>query len=119
MNIIICGSRDFDDYALLEKKCNKLFGKIKNAVIFSGNAASGADRLGEKYAAMNGRSIRRFPADWLKHGKKAGILRNIRMLEQVGLNGAVIAFWDGKSRGTKHMILIARKAGMKVKVIQI
>jgi recombinational DNA repair protein (RecF pathway) len=106
MKTIIAGSRSITDYDVI-KKYIKVFeethGKI--SLVISGTA-KGVDELGERYANENNIPLSRFPADWDKHGKKAGILRNIEMANNAN---ALIAFWDGKSKGTKHMIDTASK----------
>lgn len=113
-HVIIAGSRDFNDQALLNERCDHLLAKRENVVIVSGGAR-GADTLGERYAEQRGLHVLRMPADWNKHGKQAGYIRNQDMLQRAN---ALIAFWDGKSRGTEHMISIARKAGLAVRVVR-
>ena len=81
--------------------------------IISG-AARGADNLGAVYAYDKGIFLWTMPADWVKHGKKAGILRNLEMAKHAD---ALVAFWDGKSKGTKHMIQTAIDRGLYIKVI--
>jgi hypothetical protein len=130
MRVIIAGSREFNDYALLEKECNKIFlnlaeeGIISHRVeesrgcieIISGTA-NGADKLGEGFAKEYSLNIKRFPANWSLYGKRAGYLRNEEMaLYAKEDNGFLIAFWNG-SKGTKHMIDLAHKHGLKVFVI--
>ena len=56
----------------------------------------------------------RFPADWDKYGKAAGYKRNGEMARNAD---ALIAFWDGKSRGTKHMIDLAKKYDLQARVV--
>lgn len=115
--IIIAGGRDFNDYNLLKKKVNNLISekrKTHQIYIVSGKAR-GADSLGEKYANENGLNIMEFPADWDKHGKSAGYKRNLEMAENAD---ALIAFWDGESRGTKHMIDIAKEKNLLTRIIR-
>lgn len=112
MKIIIAGSRNFVDYDLLVEKCDKAFSLQSDIEIVSGTAY-GADMLGERYAKEKNYNIKRFPADW-SLGKGAGYIRNKAMSEYAD---ALIAFWDGKSRGTKHMIDLATEKGLKVKVV--
>lgn len=112
MKVIIAGSRTFKDYALLCKHCDKMLGRIKNLEIVSGTA-KGADKLGEQYANERGYAVRQFPADWDKYGRAAGYKRNAEMARYAD---ALIAFWDGKSRGTKHMIDLAIDSGLMVSV---
>lgn len=76
--------------------------------------ARGADLLGEKYAVERGYHVDRYPADWNGLGKRAGYIRN----EQMARNAdALVAFWDGQSRGTKHMIDLASRYGLKIRII--
>jgi len=119
MKVIIAGGREFNDYELLSKKCDKVL-KInnnlssqKNIEIVSGTAR-GTDRLGERYAVERGYPIKRFPANWDKYGKSAGYRRNEEMAKYADV---LIAFWDGESRGTKHMIDLAKKYNLKVGIV--
>ena len=114
MRVIIAGGRDFDDFDLLSKKCDSILRNQDNVVVISGNA-KGADELGEKYARSKNYNILIFKADWEKLGKSAGPIRNRRMAEEAD---ALIAFWDGKSKGTKHMIDTANNLKLKVRVIK-
>jgi len=110
MKLIIAGSRNFNDYKKLCKICGHLLQNQANIEIISG-AARGADQLGEKYASEKGYSIKQFPANWNKYGKAAGPKRNLQM---ANYSDALIAFWDGKSRGTKNMIELANKRKLNV-----
>ncbi len=74
-------------------------------------AASGADTLAEHWAVMNGIPVCPYTAEWQKLGKRAGFVRNERMLVE-GQPSLVVAF-EGKV-GTKMMIDIARKASVEV-----
>ena len=75
--------------------------------------ARGADRLGERYAKERGYKVIYFPADWDIDGRSAGFKRNVKMAEYAD---ALVAFWDGKSSGTKHMIETAQGKGLDVRV---
>ena len=114
LRIIIAGGRDFNDYKTLCGVCDYMFQKQKEIEIVSGTA-NGADKLGEQYANEMGYPIKQFPADWDKHGKKAGYLRNKEMAEYAD---ALLALWDGKSKGTKSMIDLAKKNNLKVRVVR-
>lgn len=114
MKVIIAGGRDYTDYGQLKIICDyKLFAQHPDIEIVSGGA-NGADKLGEKYAKENGYALKRFPANWDKYGKRAGVLRNEEMAKYAD---ALIAFWDGKSKGTKNMIEVAQKHNIKVKIV--
>ena len=114
--VIIAGTRDFSDYQLLRDKCDAILSSKRqdsNIIIVSGTAR-GADRLGERYARERGYEIRQFPADWLNDEKKAGPIRNAKMADNAD---ALIAFWDGESRGTKNMIETAKRKGLVIRTI--
>ncbi len=111
MKVIIAGSRTLSLMSLLDQAVVRAGnywmlqdpGNWKNYMyteIVSGGA-QGADALGERYALNKQIPLKVFSADWETHGKKAGILRNIEMADY---SDALIALWDGKSKGTFHMI---------------
>lgn len=112
MKVIIAGGRTFNDYNLLCKVCDKTLILQPDIEIVSGTA-NGADKLGEMYAKEKGYLIKQFHADWDKHGKSAGYKRNEEMAKY---GDALIAFWDGKSKGTKHMIDLANEYNLKIKI---
>jgi hypothetical protein len=112
MIVIIAGGRDYLDYENVKARIPE--SEFEITEIVSGGA-TGADALGERYAKEHGIKLRRMPADWAKHGKAAGPIRN-REMAQVA--DALIAFWDGESRGTKNMIEEAEKRGLRVKVFR-
>jgi len=114
MKIIIAGGRNFRDYDKLRESCDNILVNQKEVEIVSGTAV-GADTLGERYAQEKGYEVKKFPAQWDLYGKSAGYKRNQQMAEYAD---GLIAFWDGKSRGTKHMIDIANKMGLKVRVVR-
>jgi len=113
VKVIIAGGRDFKDYDLLCRKADKILSRQSEIEIVSG-AAKGADKLGERYAQERGYPIKRFPADWGTWGNRAGYLRNEEMAEY---GDALIAFWNGTSKGTQHMINIAKKQDLMIRVI--
>lgn len=79
-------------------------------------AARGADALGERYAAERGLAVKQFPADWDRYGRSAGYRRNAEMAEYAD---AAVVFWDGKSKGSKHMINLAKEKGLPVRVVPV
>ena len=114
--VIIAGSRGFSNYKLLREQCNKFLRekrKTSNIIVVSGHAR-GADTLGEKYAQDEGFTLEIYPAQWKKFGKRAGYRRNEQMAE---VADALIAEWDGKSHGTKHMIEIMENKKLLVRVV--
>ena len=113
-HVVIAGGRDFTDYETLKAYVNYKLSNKKEAIeIVSGGCPTGADYLGERYAAEMGVSLCRFPADWQKYGRSAGVRRNKQMAEYAD---ALIAFWAGKSRGTKNMIEEAKAAKIAVAI---
>lgn len=116
MKVIIAGGRDFSDYELLAWKVWHHLTEHPDLhyEIVSGTAR-GADKLGEKYANEVGIPVKRFPADWNTHGKAAGPIRNTEMAQYADM---LIAFWDGKSKGTNHMIRTARMHKLITHVIK-
>jgi hypothetical protein len=120
MKIIIAGSRSCTEYetvrqAIIQSRAWKMYGK--EIEIISGTA-KGVDQLGEEFARRNDLLVHRFQADWDAHGKAAGHIRNRAMGDFAKEHeGALIAIWDGKSRGTKGMIDYAKQIGLDVFVL--
>lgn len=111
MKVIIAGSRTIRNYYEVSQAIQDSGFKVTEVV--SGGAA-GVDLLGEEWARYNGYiPVRRFPADWTKHGKAAGPIRNGEMAAYAD---ALIEIHDGESRGTADMIRQAEKAGLLVYV---
>lgn len=110
--IIIAGGRDFQKYELLIDKCDEIL-RHYDGVELVGGGAKGADALGKHYAELRQYDYKLFPADWDKHGKSAGPIRNKQMAEYAD---ALIVFWDGKSRGSANMIKQARKLNLEVHI---
>lgn len=106
MRVLACGGRDFFGrnlvYAVLDP--------MVIDVLIEGEAP-GADTLAREWATEQGIPVERYPADWNRHGKAAGPIRNRRMLVE-GKPDLVVAFPGG--RGTANMISQAEAAGVKV-----
>lgn len=128
-HILVCGGREFTDYEKLSDILDRLclerdwyYGEdasgetnwLPNVVVVSG-CARGADILALNWAATNWCPTLEYPADWLKHGRAAGPIRNQQMLDE-GKPDIVVAFPGG--RGTADMIARARKAGIEVLEIE-
>lgn len=109
MKTIIAGSRSlpFDCVRKAMQECG-----WTPTIVVSGNA-NGVDLFGEQWAMNRKIPIERYPANWKLLGKRAGYIRNEHMATNVGAE-ALVAVWDGESRGTKHMIDIARRKGLRV-----
>ncbi len=112
IKVIIAGGRNFDNFNRLCQVCDESLQDQNKVEIVSG-AYKGADALGEKYAAKRNFPIKQFPADWRRYGKSAGLKRNIEMASYADI---LIAFWDGESKGTKHMIELEKLVGLKIEI---
>lgn len=114
--VIIAGGRDFNNYEFAKNKINYVLqnkmNNDTNLIIICGGAC-GADKIGERFAKENGIEIQYYLANWSTFGKSAGYIRNKQMADNAD---ALIAFWDGKSSGTKHMIDLAKKYGLKTRI---
>ncbi len=108
MKVIVAGGRDFTNYALVEEAI-KISG-FEISQIVSGKA-KGVDTLGEVWALANNVPVEAFPADWSQHGRAAGPIRNKQMADYAD---ALIAIWDGESKGTANMIQQARSKKLNV-----
>lgn len=111
MKVAIIGGRDFNNYEMLCEILNQYKNKISQ--IISGGA-KGADSLGERWAKDKKIQTKIFYPDWGKYGKTAGLVRNHDIISN---SDCVIAFWDGKSTGTKHSISLCKESKKPIKII--
>lgn len=113
MKTIIAGSRSITSIKTVRKAIDA--SNLTVTEVVSGGAR-GVDSLGEKWASHNHIPVKRFIADWNRHGRSAGPIRNRQMADYAD---ALIAIWDGESRGTKNMIGQAAAKGLVVYVHRI
>ena len=113
MKLIIAGGRTITDYSLVLSALAE--SGFQPTEIVSGGAP-GVDSLGERYAIENNLPLQIFYADWGSYGKAAGPIRNRKMADY---GTALLAIWDGESRGTKNMIEEATKRNLQVFVKRI
>jgi YspA, cpYpsA-related SLOG family len=111
MRILICGSRDYNNPSKVLEILRRYVDQ--NPVIVHGDAP-GADSCGKLAAEILELEVEPHPADWKKHGKAAGPIRNQEMAT-TGIDLG-LAFWDGKSKGTRDMMNRLHKLGVEVKV---
>lgn len=111
MKVIIAGSRTLNDYDFIKAQIEKLNLNITEVVC---GEAKGADSLGKQWAEENNIPVKSFYPEWERLGKAAGIIRNHLMGDYADY---LVAFWDGKSRGTKDMIDYMQKIGKHGSVI--
>jgi len=114
MRVIIAGGREFTDRALMSRKLAHIFKDKTPDVVLTGKAR-GADTLGEQWARRNGVEVEEYYADWDGLGKRAGYVRN----EAMAVSAThLVAFYDGQSKGTGHMITLGRKHGLEVRIVR-
>lgn len=106
MKALITGGRDFDDAELLDKTLSPL-----GITMLAQGGAKGADDLARAWAVKNKIPYTTFHAEWDKHGKAAGPIRNREMYDSF-LPDITVAFPGG--RGTRNMITYALSKGGKV-----
>ena len=111
MKLSVIGSRTFENYEMLANEILKL--NLKISSVISGGA-KGADTLAEKWARENNIPILLFKPDWKKYGRAAGLRRNESIIESCDY---CLAFWDGKSKGTKFSIDLCKKLKKPIKLV--
>lgn len=102
MKIAVVGSRKFKHLNVV----NMLIMHFDRGVTIVSGGGGDVDLMAERVARDNGLSFIPYPADWDQYGKAAGPIRNAQIVEACDM---LIAFWDGKSKGTKNSIDKARK----------
>lgn len=107
MKLLIVGSRSFTDYKKMKIVLYNRYSVDQIDEVISGGA-QGADTLAQQFAEEHDIKFTEYPAKWRTFGKRAGILRNMNM---VNAADEVIAFWDGKSAGTRFTIQYAQEKG--------
>ena len=113
MRVLVCGSRHFYDWRLLEKVLDEA-----NITYLIHGGAAGTDSLAQQWALYNNTPYRSYPAYWDTYGKRAGIIRNKQMVED-GNPESIIAFLAPNSKGTANSIQLANTTNIPVKVINI
>jgi predicted Rossmann-fold nucleotide-binding protein len=109
--LIVCGGRDYNHREIVYSYLDGALEKLGDCLVVISGGAPGADTLAEEWARENDVPVRVFKADWKTHGRRAGPIRNQRMLEE-GQPNMVLAFPGGK--GTEDMISRAVKARVPV-----
>ncbi len=110
MKVLICGSRGFDDSALIRNVLSPL-----NATLVIHGGARGADQAGGFVAEQLGIDQVAYPANWTKYGRSAGFRRNEQMLDEAKPD-LVLAFYAGtRTPGTAHTVAEAKKRGIEVR----
>lgn len=106
MKLIIAGNRDrFPSVDAIGRAVHSMGIEVTEVV---NGGASGVDAQAWSWATLAGLPVKPFPADWGKHGKAAGPIRNRQMAEYAD---ALLAIWDGQSPGTRNMVQEMGKLG--------
>ncbi len=112
--ILICGSRDFDDWKAVREIVDAL---PKGSIVVHGGAR-GADSIAHAIASQRSLEIRKYPAKWEQYGRAAGVIRNQQMLYEETIDRVVAFTYNlATSKGTKDMVERARKAGIPTEVL--
>lgn len=125
--MLICGDRNWSNFQLILDELSKVQQNSgvevviegENGTVVAGRIIKGADMMGREAAIRLGLPWRPFPADWRKHGRAAGPIRNRQMLTE-GKPTLVLAFHSfiENSKGTKDMVQAAMNAGIKTQIIK-
>ena len=114
--VIVAGSRDITDVQFVHDQLDNYFhDRLQDIEIVTG-MARGPDRIAYGYANKHDLPKYEFYPDWNRHGNRAGFLRNVQMAD---FADELIAFWDGRSKGTRHMIQQAERSGLKVEIVYV
>ena len=130
VRIAIVGSRDFNNYEYLKFELLKHINKRLDSTVIPGmpyqrvdldveivsGGAKGADTLAEKFADEFGFEKLIFKPDWDLYGKRAGFVRNAKIVDNCDV---LFAFQINKSKGTQHSIDLAREKGKEVYVFEV
>lgn len=123
LRIVVAGNRTFDDQARADAELDAALAEIAakgpiESVEFVSGGCRGADALGEAYARKRGWPITVMPAEWEKYGRAAGPIRNAEMLDYARAETPrLVAFWDGRSHGTRDVIARANEKGVPTKIV--
>ena len=111
MKVAIVGSRRYGKL----RQVREYVANLPDDTIVVSGGARGVDETAEGAARERGLTVHSFPADWWRHGRGAGFIRN---REIVFACDELVAFWDGQSRGTLNSVGLAREAGKHVRVFR-
>ena len=111
--ICVAGGRDFHNYKVLTAVLMQYLSESPEKAAIVSGGANGADALGERYAREHRMELHIYPAEWQTYGKRAGSIRNAAMAH---IADELVAFWNGRSHGTRNMIEQMTRLGKPVAV---
>ena len=112
--VLVSGSRAWQNWDRIFSVLDAELERDADLVLVHGDCPSGADRMADAWAKTRGVPVERYPADWDQHGKAAGPIRNQQMVDTEP--DLVLAFLRPESRGTRHCMGAAMKAGIPLRV---
>lgn len=118
VKLLVCGSRDYSDNETLSRELSEIHSLRPITLLIQGGA-KGADTMARLWATRNGIPVREFKADWAKHHKGAGPIRNQQMLDE-GKPDEMTAFINKpliESRGTLDMVKRGLTAGLLARIV--
>lgn len=120
MNVAVVGCRRFDgpsgQHKAAKAAVRAFVNGLPNHVTLISGGAHGVDTWAEDAADASGLAKLIFRPDWKRYGRRAAAVRN---MEIVRAADEVVAFWDGKSRGTRMTIEFARKEGKPLRICHV
>lgn len=120
VRILVCGSRTFANFRTVYEELDAVSAYYDGNIMVIHGGAKGADSHAGTWAGISNKKCEVYIADWNAFGKRAGYLRNTRMLEE-GRPDRLVAFVDKpleESKGTKMMVDIARTGGVPCRVVE-
>lgn len=109
--VLVCGGRDYYNWLEMNQTLDAIDTEDAPISLLINGAARGADKMSTNWALSNGTDCREYPANWNKHGKRAGSIRNQQMLDE-GQPDLVVAFPGGS--GTADMVRRASQAHITI-----
>lgn len=119
VRVLVTGSRNWEDRATIERVLTEIkarYGIIREDVVIVHGGARGADRMAGWIAQQLGMKVEVHPADWARHGKRAGYVRNQEMIDTKP--DLVLGFMRQNSPGTRMCISLAQRAEIPVEVYE-
>lgn len=118
MRVIVTGSRAWPEPDKVARELTQLFQQHGPFTLIHGDCATGADAAAHHWYEVAGKTLGceelRYPAAWEAYGKRAGPMRNEKMIREAGAD-LVLAFLHGASVGTRHTVSLAEQAGIEVR----
>lgn len=116
MRVLVTGSRDWTNELAIRSRFMVAAGFVnlfgEGVTLISGACPTGADAIAERVAYQLGWKIERYPADWTRHGKRAGFVRNAYMVDECAPD-LCFAFIKNGSKGASMTHALALKAGLR------